>query len=256
MEIAEYRVALPVFQGPLDLLLHLIERDELDITAISLGQVTGQYLEYLGQLQETVDDTQGDALADFLVVAAKLLWIKSRALLPKPPAPEQEEEDPAEALAQQLREYRRFKLAAQALRQQEEMHAPMYARRALPPVVLRPPGPGEGNLSALLKVMQRALVSLPPVSQPAGAMVTPLAFTVHDKIALITARVHALASTASGVLFTDLLETANSAVEIVITLLAVLEMMKQRKVRVEQAGMFGEIMIRTWAPTGEAASIN
>ena len=119
MEITDYRVALPVFEGPLDLLLHLIERDELDITAVSLGQVTGQYLEYLGQLQETVDDTQGDALADFLVVAAKLLWIKSRALLPKPPALVADEEDPAENPAHRLREYRRFKLAPQDLRPQE-----------------------------------------------------------------------------------------------------------------------------------------
>lgn len=253
---SEFRIQqAPVFEGPLDLLLHLIERDELDITAVSLAQVTGQYLEYLGQLQGAVDETQGDALADFLVVAAKLLWIKSRALLPRPPAPEPDEEDPAEALAQQLREYRRFKLAAQALRQQEEAHAPMYVRGALPPLIVRPPGPGEGNLSALLKAVQRALISLPP-TQPAGAVVTPLPFTVHDKIVLITARVHALTPAARGVHFRDLLEAANSAVEIVITLLAVLEMMKQRKVRTEQAGLFGEILIRPWAPTDEPVSVN
>jgi len=255
LEIADYRVALPVFEGPLDLLLHLIERDELDITAVSLGQVTGQYLEYLGQLQETVDDAQGDALADFLVVAAKLLWIKSRALLPKPPALVADEEDPAETLAQQLREYRRFKLAAQDLRQQEAAHQPMYVRGALTPIIVRPPGPGEGNLSALLKAVQRALISLPP-SQPAGAVVTPLPFTVHDKIALIMARVRDLPPTTAGVSFSDLLETANSAVEIVITLLAVLELMKQRKVHVEQTAMFGDITIGAWAPTAEAASIS
>ena len=74
-----YHVSLSVFAGPLDLLLHLIERDELDITAVSLAQVTGQYLEYLTQMQSALDEAQGDALADFLVVAAKLLWIKSRA---------------------------------------------------------------------------------------------------------------------------------------------------------------------------------
>ena len=238
-----YHVSLSVFAGPLDLLLHLIERDELDITAVSLAQVTGQYLEYLTQMQSALDEAQGDALADFLVVAAKLLWIKSRALLPKPPAPERDEEDPAEALAQQLREYRRFTLAALALRQREEAHQPMYARAALAPVLLRPPGPGEGNLAALLKAVQRALVSLPP-TQPAGTIVTPLLFTVHDKITLILARLDALTPASHGITFGELLETANSAVEIVITLLAVLELMKRRQARVEQESLFGQITIR------------
>ena len=243
MPNSSYHVSLSVFAGPLDLLLHLIEREELDITAVSLTQVTGQYLEYLAQMQADLDEAQGDALADFLVVAAKLLWIKSRALLPRPPEPEREEEDPAEALAQQLREYRRFKLAAQSLRQREEAHQPMYARTALPPVLLRPPGPGEGSLTALLKAVQRALVSLPPI-QPAGRVVAPLPFTVHDKTALILARLVALTPPAAGVSFGDLLETADSAVEIVITLLAVLELMKRRQVRVEQESLFGQIMIR------------
>ena len=104
-----YQVALPVFEGPLDLLLHLIERQELDITAISLAQVTNQYLEYLAGASERDPDN----LADFLVVAAKLLLIKSRVLLPQPPAPPAaEEEDLGDDLVRQLVEYKRFKEAA------------------------------------------------------------------------------------------------------------------------------------------------
>jgi segregation and condensation protein A len=91
----EYTISLPVFEGPLDLLLHLIEREELDITAISLVQITDQYLQYIEQMERV----NADYLADFLVIAAQLIWIKSRALLPKPPAPpEEEEEDPGEQL--------------------------------------------------------------------------------------------------------------------------------------------------------------
>ena len=98
-----YQVRLSLFEGPLDLLLHLIEREELDITKISLAQVTDQYLAYISQLEELHPET----LADFLVVAARLLLIKSQILLPRPEAQPLavDEEDPGEALARQLREY-------------------------------------------------------------------------------------------------------------------------------------------------------
>ena len=98
-----YLIDLPVYSGPLDLLLHLIERQELDITAISLAAVADQYLEQIERLKKN----RLDQLMEFLVVAAKLLVIKSRALLPQAPpelTTEDEEEDPAEALARQLRE--------------------------------------------------------------------------------------------------------------------------------------------------------
>src|SRR3990170_2755668 len=102
-----YEVRLPVFEGPLDLLLHLIEREELDITKVALAQVTDQYLAYLAMLKEV----EVQVLTDFLVVAAKLLLIKSQALLPKPPPSvlDEEEEDIGDELARQLRVYKQFK---------------------------------------------------------------------------------------------------------------------------------------------------
>jgi segregation and condensation protein A len=108
--VRDYRIDLPAFSGPLDLLLHLIERQELDITAISLVQVTEQYLAQIEQLKEN----RIDELIDFLVIAARLVLIKSRALLPQTPViiEGEEEEDPAEALVRQLRQYKRFKQAA------------------------------------------------------------------------------------------------------------------------------------------------
>ncbi len=109
-----YSVRLPAFEGPLDLLLHLIEVRELDISSISLMVVTDQYLQTLTQLEEI----EPGALADFLVVASRLLYIKSYSLLPKPrpPLEEEDEEASGEALVRQLLEYRRFKEIASHLR--------------------------------------------------------------------------------------------------------------------------------------------
>ncbi len=236
---AAYTIALPVFEGPLDLLLHLIEREELEITAVSVAQVTGQYLAYLAELQTAEQPLHPDALADFLVMAARLIWIKSRALLPRPPAVEEEEEDPAATLAQQLREYKRFKEAAHHLRAREAEHQVMYVRVARPLLPTPRLLAGQGSVSDLWKAMQRALLALPP-AQPAGILVTPLPFTVHDKIDLITQRV----GQPGAVHFGELLALADSRVEIVITLLAVLELMKRRQIVVEQTGLFGDILIR------------
>ena len=128
----QYHVELPVFNGPLDLLLHLIERQELDITAVSLVQVTGQYLEQVRQL----DEAQLEGLIDFISIGARLLLIKSRALLPRPavlPGGDEEEEDPTEALLRQLRDYKRFKTAAQWLDSRQRHGLRTYLRVAPPP---------------------------------------------------------------------------------------------------------------------------
>ncbi len=110
-QVRPYTIDLPAFAGPLDLLLHLIDREELDITAISLAKVTEQYLSQIEELK----NNRMEQLIDFLVVGARLVLIKSRALLPQDVSltgEDEEEEDPAEALIRQLRQYRRFKIAA------------------------------------------------------------------------------------------------------------------------------------------------
>ncbi|HXF64556.1 MAG TPA: segregation/condensation protein A, partial [Caldilineaceae bacterium] len=122
---AAYPITLPIFAGPLDLLLHLIEREELDISEVSLVAVTDQYLRTLEQLEEI----QPGALADFLVVASRLLYIKSMRLLPKPPPAEgEEEETDSDSLIRHLLEYRRFKEAASALRVREELGLRVFVR--------------------------------------------------------------------------------------------------------------------------------
>jgi segregation and condensation protein A len=121
-----YRVQLDVFTGPLDLLLYLIRRDELDIQDIQIARLTEQYLEYVRLLEELDPNTAGD----FLVMASTLVELKSRALLPTPPLEaEGDEDDPQKLLVRQLLEYKRFKDAARALGSAAEERGKRYARQ-------------------------------------------------------------------------------------------------------------------------------
>ncbi len=128
-QISNYTIDTPVYEGPLDLLLQLIEHSELDITKLSLALVTDQFLEYLHQLI----DVAADEVSAFLVIAAKLLQIKSEALLPRPPDREAGEEDPGDALAKQLIAYKRYREIAGILMQREEAGLRTYLRLAPPP---------------------------------------------------------------------------------------------------------------------------
>jgi len=228
-----YQVKLEVFEGPLDLLLQLIEKRELDITRISLAQVTDQYLEYIALLHER----EATALADFLVIAAKLLLIKSQMLLPQPP-PVEEEEDVGDALVRQLIEYKKFKEAAQKLRQREEMGLRAYVRVAPPPRLERTLDLEGLTLDNLLEAVRRALAASPP-APPVSNMVAPITITIADKISQIEAalRRHGRIS------FNRLLARAVSRMEIIVAFLAVLELIKRRRIDVQQERAFGEIII-------------
>ena len=126
-----YSVQTPVYEGPLDLLLDLIEHAELDITTVSLAAVTEQYLEYLHELEEA----HADEISAFLVIAAKLVQIKSEALLPRPPSREPGEEDVGAALVEQLKLYKRFKEIAKVLDERKDQNLRTYLRLAPPPKV-------------------------------------------------------------------------------------------------------------------------
>jgi segregation and condensation protein A len=233
-----YRIQLPVFEGPLDLLLQLIEREKLDISAVSLAQVADQFLRTVREMEEV---GAGD-LADFLVVAVKLVWIKSRLLLPQPRPPAEDDDgiDPAEALAAQLREYKRFKEAAVTLRAIEEAGLRTYLRAAPPPELEQRLDPQGGLLSELLAAARVAFAALPdaPADIPQG-MVVPFTVTIHDQI------VHIREMTTGGrtMTFRNLLSQAHHRLEIIVTLLAVLELIKRQVVRVTQEAAFGEITI-------------
>jgi segregation and condensation protein A len=240
-----YQVRIPAFEGPLDLLLQLIEREKLDISSISLAQVADQFLAYVRAMEQIGADT----LADFLVIASRLVWIKSHLLLPQPsrPADDEQEDDPAEALARQLREYKRFKDAALALRSIEEAGYHTYLRAAPPPELERHLEADSSALVELLAAAQAALASAAPSLPPENldGMVVPFTLTIHDQIGLIR---RATAGN-QGVSFKSLLLRAHHRVEIIVTLLAVLELIRRRQIAVTQDQPFGDIMITPVAGT-------
>ena len=126
-----YRVQTPVYEGPLDLLLNLIERAELDITSVSLSTVTDQYLAHINGLEQV----NADEISAFLVIAAKLLQIKSEALLPRPPVREPGEEDVGQALVDQLKLYKRYKEIGVWMHERQEKDLRTFLRIAPPPKV-------------------------------------------------------------------------------------------------------------------------
>jgi len=236
VETRPYEVRLPIFEGPLDLLLHLIEQESLDITKISLAQVTDQYLDYISLLEEL----SAEALADFLVIAAKLLLIKSEMLLPRPPgAPgEEEEEDIGDELAHQLIEYKRFKEAAGGLKQREESGLRAYVRIAPPPRLDKPLDLEDVSLADLVEAVQRALNVRPP-RPPVSEVVTPFTVTVAEKMTFIEQKLERQ----RRVSFNQLLDQATSRQEIIVTFMAVLELIKLKGIEVRQDRLFGKIFI-------------
>jgi segregation and condensation protein A len=232
-----YKVDLLIFQGPLDLLLSLIEQEELDITKISLAQVTNQYLAYL----EIMKETDPDDLTDFLVIAAKLIWIKSKMLLPQPPSSvtEEEEEDVGDELARQLRIYKRFKAIAVRFRELEMEGQRSYVRIAPPPKIERRLTPGEVSLDDLLHAARNALTIRPP-EPDVDEVVSPELVTLGQQMAHIWQEI-----TATGkVSLFKLLSQNRNRLEIIVTLLAILELIKRFAIEVKQAHIFGDIIIR------------
>jgi segregation and condensation protein A len=233
-----YTIDLPSFAGPLDLLLHLIERQELDITAISLVKVTEQYLDQIEQMKQD----RIEQLIDFLVVAARLVQIKSRALLPQTPIiieGEEEEEDPAEALLRQLREYKRFKEAAALLQKREEQGWRTYLRVAPPPKLESHLDMSGVTIDALLTAVREALSRVDD-REESVAIVQPRRITIEGQINRLRQR----AKTGIAFGFADLLSAKTSRIEISITLLAVLELIKRREILASQEEMFGPIELR------------
>jgi segregation and condensation protein A len=229
-----FPVTLPVYQGPLDLLLQLIEREELDITKVALAQVTEQYLAHV----RTLEQQNPQDIADFLIIAARLLLIKSEALLPRPPERAPGEIDPGEELARQLLVYKKYKEIAAILHQRQEEGLRTFLRMAPPPKV-------EGKLDLsniavddLWQAVTRAL-ALMPEAPTVDTVVVPPKITIRDKIRRVQ-----LALRAGGrARFFELLAEAQSRVEIMVTFLAVLELVKQRRVTAAQERLFADIVI-------------
>jgi len=229
-----YTVATPVYEGPLDLLLQLIERAELDITRLALAQVTDQYLEHLRALEETA----AEEVSAFLVIAARLIQIKSEALLPRPPVRDEGEEDPGEALARQLLIYKRYKEAANYLAKQEAAGLHTYLRLAPPPKVEGALELTGMDLSTLAMAAREALLRLDARPTLSTVVAAPK-ITIREKIAWIIRSLRR----EGGASFRTLLPDQPTQLDVVVTFLALLELIKRRMVRVRQEALFGEIQI-------------
>jgi segregation and condensation protein A len=231
-----HQIRLPVFEGPLDLLLQLIEREELDITAVALAQVTDQYLERLAGLERR----RTKDLADFLVVAAKLVLIKSAALLPgsSKPAPEDDMRDVGQDLVRQLQIYKRFKEIAGLLHEREARGLHSYIRLALPWRRAPEPDLSGVTLHDLLILAQEALETKP--GSPVGQVVSPVTVTIEEQIDHIERQL----SQHHQISFRTLLSRAATRIEIIVTLWAVLELIKQDLICVRQDHLFGQIVIQ------------
>ncbi len=231
-----YTIQLPVYEGPLDLLLDLIERAELDITKVALASVTDQYMAYLQALPEL----RLDDLSHFLVVAARLLQIKSEALLPRPPDREPGEEDPGDALARQLVAYKKYKQIAIMLSEREQEGLRTYLRQApapMPEPQLDLEGLGPGDLRTIfadLLSMERQ-----PATGFEDVVARPIVH-IRDRIERIVEAIRSIGRTT----FRQVLQDVRTRLEIVVSFLAMLELVKQGQVEVEQDEVFGDIEIR------------
>src|SRR3954468_16631439 len=230
----DYKVKLEVFEGPLDLLLYLIKRDEIDIYDISLARITKQYLEYLQAFKELNIDIAGE----LIVMAATLTYLNTRSRLPvdqQPPDEEAEEDDPRWDLIRQLVEYKKFKDAAAQLSRREIEQSNLFGRGAeAEPAPERPLG--DVSVFDLINAFNKVLKRIASKSEDLREIFEEN-YTVSDKIDLI------LKLTSSGVplKFSELFADAASRTEIVVTFLALLELIRLKQVKAAQDEVFGEI---------------
>lgn len=235
-----YRIDTDLYQGPLDLLLELIDKAELDITKLALAKVTDQYLAYL----ENLETENPNEVSSFLVIASKLLQIKSQALLPKPSIDilGEEEEDPGEALAQQLIIYKKFKDIAKWLSEREEEGLRTYLRVAPPPKInFQPKLDLTGiTLDDLVEVAHEIFLNNKPLTDLDTVINLPKV-TIKEKISSILDHLKAFNKST----FQNLLTNKKSKVELVVTFLALLELVKRHIIEANQAELFGEINLQS-----------
>jgi segregation and condensation protein A len=231
-----YKVKLEVFEGPLDLLLYLIKKEELNIYDIPIARVTDQYLEYL-ELMQLMDL---DIAGEFLVMAATLMHIKSRMLLPPDQLEQDEaEEDPRAELVRRLLEYKKFKEAASQLASMESQHKHLFPRvgTAEPEVIEIPKDMlFDANLFDLITAFTKVLKDIP---KDVFHEVIKDEFTVSQKMHDI---LHMMVEKTS-IFFFDLFKAAKSKREIITIFLALLELIKQKVVIVKQSHVFGDIEV-------------
>lgn len=242
-----FAIQLDNFTGPLDLLLHLIRKNEMVITDIPIAEITAQYLAVIDTLQTLNLDLAGE----FLLMAATLLHIKSRMLLPQVAedgAEEEDEEDPRAELVRRLLEYQKYKDAAARLDELPQLHRDVFARSIPAPEVTEE---GEGEFAAvglydLVQALQQLLRERP---EPLIHQVYAETLSVADRINQILGALQGQQSLA----FTELFAAESGRQEVIVTFLALLELVKMRLVRLLQSQRFGAIWLSPAVQDGAAA---
>jgi segregation and condensation protein A len=238
----DYKVTLEVFEGPLDLLLYLIKKDEVDIYDIPIGRITDQYMEYL-KLMKVLDL---NIAGDFIVMSATLMLIKSRMLLPvesRPDQEEEDEEDPRWDLVRQLVEYKKFKDAANHL-EELEMHMENVFGRESEHVELGEPPDVDLRDASIFDLISSLNEALGRVQQEDIQEIFAEEYTVSQKVTYIIENL----KIAKRLSITDLFTGMKSRQEIVCTFLAVLELIKLNRIAAVQDERFGQIMVEPRKP--------
>jgi segregation and condensation protein A len=238
-------IKLARFEGPLDLLLHLIKRDEIDIYDIPIAHITQQYLGYL-ELMRILDL---EVAGDFLVMAATLMRIKVKMLLPLPGVggEDDDEGDPREELVQRLIEYRQFKEAAGTLKEREAERRLLHERGMVPGDDEMGPLPlATASLFDLIDALNRVMSRLP---EPAVYEVQGEVYDVEDKMQLIAS----LAAERGTMTFESLLVGCRVRIEMIVIFIALLELIKLGRISIVQTVEFGEIQIVYRPPEGSDA---
>lgn len=230
-----YRIKLDIFEGPLDLLLYLIKRNDLNIYDIPISKITEQYLQYM-ELMRLLDL---DIASEFLVMAATLIEIKSKMLLPKPELEQAAEElDPRADLVNRLLEYQKYKTVAEELRRRELVYRDIFTRPGEPPA--QEEGGDvyfEASLFDLISAFSKALKEVP---KEVFYEVVKDEFTVEQKVHDILR----LLLNLPAVSLEELFSKAKNKLEIVATFLAILELIRLHEITVAQKGLFGDIVIK------------
>ncbi|MCM8778952.1 MAG: segregation/condensation protein A [Candidatus Omnitrophica bacterium] len=230
-----YQVRIEVFEGPLDLLLYLIKKNEVSIFDIPIAQITEQYLEYLNLMEMLDLNISGE----FLVMAATLMHIKSKMLLPPEEVPpEEEEEDPRAELVKRLLEYARFKEAALALREKELKRKEEFIR----PEGKREFIDEEGNVyfeASLFDLISAFSKAVGSVSREIFQEIIRDEVTVEEKIHEL---LHLLMNK-EIIYFRELLDKTKTKIEVIVTFLAILELIRLKEIIARQRQLFGEIEI-------------
>lgn len=236
LTLINYQTRLPSFEGPLDLLLRLIERQKLDITEVSLVAVTNQFLAFVAGME----DAPLEAIAEFTSVGTRLTLLKSRSLLPRPPAPDEETEPDPDDLVEQLRAYQRLKRIAAGLGQRRERDLVSFAPRGTGPIARRTevqlPRLASYDASMLVRAIRRRLSTIPVAVQ-----------TIRQRrivsIREMTDRVVDLLSRVRTVTFSEVVEDSGTRSERATAFLATLVLIRRRSIDAVQDGLFSEITL-------------